>query len=110
MMIVAIIMRPWIVQMLQCGVQPRILADDLLILSADGKESGSVEGATLNRTPAHSCEVGGSVEGATLDRTGEASHIQKLQEVFDKTHKHLQDMGARIAPVSTASPQFSPSR
>ena len=41
MMIVAIVMRPWVVQMLQEGVQPRIIVDDLLILAVDGKEDCS---------------------------------------------------------------------
>ena len=62
MMIVAIILRAWIMQMKSLGVQPRLLADDHQILSIGTR------------------------------------HLEHVEQAFDKTHEHLEDMGARIAP------------
>ena len=58
----AMMMRPWLAQMKQAAVVPRILADDLQI-SARGP-----------------------------------NHLEHFEYAFDATHKHLYDMGARIAP------------
>ena len=62
MMVIAMMMRPWLVQMKQAAVAPRILADDLQILA---------------RGP---------------------NRLSHFEFAFDATHKHLYDMGARIAP------------
>ena len=62
MMVVALLLRPWIEQMKSYAVRPRLLADDLQILS-----------------------------------TG-PNHLANFEFAFDKTHKHLSDMGAKIAP------------
>ena len=62
MMVTTMMMRPWLVQMRQAAVVPRILADDLQILA---------------RGP---------------------NHLSHFEYAFDATHKHLYDMGARIAP------------
>ena len=64
MMVTAMIMRPWTVQMREAAVKPRILADDLQILAmAMGPR-----------------------------------HLEHFEFGFDATHKHLHDMGARMAP------------
>ena len=62
MMVVAILLRPWILQMRQLAVQPRILADDLQIISTGTR------------------------------------HLEHFQYAFTKTHEHIADMGAKIAP------------
>ena len=62
MMIVAILLRAWIMQMKSIGVQPRLLADDLQILSKGTR------------------------------------HLEHFTDAFDKTHEHMEAMGARIAP------------
>ena len=62
MMVVALILRPWIMQMREAAVVPRILADDLQIIA-----------------------------------TG-PNHLENFEHAFDKTHEHLHDMGARLAP------------
>ena len=62
MAVVALLMRAWIMEMKHYAVQPRLLADDLQILS-----------------------------------TGER-HLNKFQHAYDKTHLHLQQMGAEVAP------------
>ena len=65
MMVVALLLRPWIEQMKSYAVQPRLLADDLQILS-----------------------------------TG-PNHLANFEFAFDKTHKHLEDMGAKLAPTES---------
>ena len=62
MMVTALQMRPWIMQMKSMAVKPRILADDLQIFATGPR------------------------------------HLEWFTHAFDKTHLHLQDMGARIAP------------
>ena len=62
MAVVALLMRAWIVQMRQLAVSPRLLADDLQLVS-----------------------------------TG-ARHLDHFQYAYSKTHLHLEEMGARIAP------------
>ena len=62
MMVTAMIMRPWLKQMEEAAVKPRILTDDLQILA---------------RGP---------------------NHLEHFEYAFDATHKHLYDMGAKIAP------------
>lgn len=63
MMVVAIVMRAWIMQMKVMAVKPRLLADDLQLLS-----------------------------------TG-ARHLEHFEYAFNKTREHLDDMGAKIAPL-----------
>ena len=62
MMVVALLLRPWIIQMRQLSMKPRILADDLQLISIGTR------------------------------------HLDHFQYDFSKTHEHLEDMGARIAP------------
>ena len=62
MMVVAIIMRAWIMQMRSLAVKPRLLADDLQLISTGPR------------------------------------HLHNFEYAFNKTHAHLEDMGARIAP------------
>ena len=62
MMVIALLLRPWIRPMKQRAVKPRILADDLQIISTGTR------------------------------------HIEHFIHAFDKTHEHMEDMGARIAP------------
>ena len=62
MMVTAMMMRPWLVQMKQAAVVPRILADDLQILARG------------------------------------ANRLNRFENASDATHKHLYDMGARVAP------------
>ena len=67
MMVAAMITRPWLVQMKEAAVKPRILADDLQLLA---------------RGP---------------------NHLEQFQYAFDATHKHLHDMGAKIAPKKSVT-------
>ena len=61
MMVVALLTRAWIMQMRRAAVEPRVLADDLLMATGD--------------------------------------HSLKLFEyAYNATHKHLEDMGAKVAP------------
>ena len=61
MMIVALILRAWIVQMKTMAVTPRVLADDLQLISTGTR------------------------------------HLENFEFAFTKTHKHLADMGAKLA-------------
>ena len=74
MMIVAIILRPWILQMRQLSMTPRILADDLQIISTGTR------------------------------------HLEHFQYAFTKTHEHLEDMGAKVAPSKCVVFSTSPGR
>ena len=67
MMIVALLMRPWMMQMKAVAVIPRILADDLQIFTAGER------------------------------------HIENLTYPFDLTDKHMEAMGARIAPTKSVT-------
>ena len=67
MMNVALLMRPWMMQMKACAATPRILADDLQILTTGPR------------------------------------HHENLTYAFDLTHKHMEDMGARIAPTKSVT-------
>ena len=58
MMVVAIIMRAWIMQMRSLAVKPRLLADDLQLISTGSR------------------------------------HLHHFEYAFNKTHAHLEDMGA----------------
>ena len=62
MMVVSLLLRPWILQMRMCAVYPRVLADDLQLISTGNK------------------------------------HLEHFEFAFNKTHEHLFDMGARLAP------------
>ena len=62
MMVVALLLRAWIIQMNRVGVEPRVLADDLLLM-------------------------------ATGDRS-----LPLFEYAYNLTHKHLDDMGAKVAP------------
>ena len=62
MMIVALLLRGWILEMREMGLLPRVLADDLQIVA-----------------------------------TGE-DHLAACEKGFDATHKHFEEMGARLAP------------
>ena len=62
MMVTALQMRPWIMQMRTMAVKPRILTDDLQMFATGPR------------------------------------HLEWFAHAFDKTHLHLMDMGARIAP------------
>ena len=62
MMVVALLLRPWLLQMRSLGMQPRILADDLQVISTGSR------------------------------------HLERFEHAYSKTHEHLEDMGARIAP------------
>ena len=70
MTVIALMMRAWIVQMKELAVNPRLLADDLQLVS-----------------------------------TG-ARHLENFQYACSKSHLHLEEMGARIAPdkCNTFSP------
>ena len=72
MMVVALVLRPWVLEMRSYAVKPRKLADDLQILA-----------------------------------TG-PNHLRLFQLAFDKTHEHLEAMGARIAPTKPIV--FSPNK
>ena len=65
MMLVALLMRPWMLQMTAVAVVPRILADDLQIFSSGTRR------------------------------------LENLAYAFDLTHKHMEDMGAMIAPTKS---------
>ena len=67
MMIVALLMRPWMLQMKAAAATPRILADDLQIFTTGPR------------------------------------HLENLTYAFDLTHKHMEDMGARIAPTKSVT-------
>ena len=54
-------------QMRGCAVKPRILADDLQILSQGG------------------------------------THLKHFEYAFNKTHKHIEDMGGRLAPTKSVT-------
>ena len=62
MMVVALLLRAWIIQMQRAAVEPRVLADDLLIMA-----------------------------------TGDNS-LELFEYAYNATHKHLEDMGAKVAP------------
>ena len=62
MMVTAILLRPWIAQMKEMRVHPRILADDLQAM-AIGED-----------------------------------HLGDYVDAMDATHRHLQDLGARVSP------------
>ena len=81
MMLVALIMRPWLVRMHRLDLEPRVLADDLLILSTD-LDRVAFSGEPLVGSP-----------GEHLN-----SHLEKMEAAFDATHRHLQALGAKISP------------
>ena len=54
--------RAWIIQMQRAAVEPRVLADDLLLMA-----------------------------------TG-ANSLKLFEYAYNATHKHLEDMGAKVAP------------
>ena len=58
MMVVALVLRPWVLEMRSYAVHPRILANDLQLLS------------------------------------GRSNHLKQIKYAFDKTHKHVEAMGA----------------
>ena len=62
MMITSLLLRAWDIQIKEMDIKPRILADDLQLMS-----------------------------------TGE-DHLAKFVGGFDATHKHLMDLGAKLAP------------
>ena len=62
MMVTAILTRAWIMQMKSYAVYPRVLADDLQVISVGER------------------------------------HLEHFEYAFTKTHKHLADMGAKMAP------------
>ena len=62
MMVLALLLRPWILQMRSVAAQPRTLADDLLIMA-----------------------------------TG-TGHLEQFEYNSNLTHKHLYDLGAKVAP------------
>ena len=62
MMVVALLTRAWVMQMRRAAVEPRVLADDLLIMA-----------------------------------TGDHS-LKLFQYAYNATRKHLEDMGAKVAP------------
>ena len=64
MMVVALLLRAWIVAMKSMGLRPRVLADDLQLI-AIGKD-----------------------------------HLKDFKEGFDATHRHIEMMGALLAPIS----------
>ena len=62
MMVTSLLLRAWVMQMKAYAVKPRVLADDLQILSQG-----------LN-------------------------HLKNFEYAFSKTHKHIEDLGGRLAP------------
>ena len=62
MMVTSLLLRTWVMQMRGCAVKPKILADDLQILSQG------------------------------------FNHLDHFEYAFNKTHKHIEDMGGRLAP------------
>ena len=67
MMITALLLRPWISQMTELGVHPRVMADDLQVVARG------------------------------------ADHLRDYTDAMDKTHLHLQDMGAKVSPQKCLS-------
>ena len=67
MAVTALLLRPWIMEMRERSVVPRILADDLQVIAV-GK-----------------------------------NHLEDYTEAMDATHKHLQDMGAKVSPPKCVS-------
>ena len=62
-MVVALVLRAWVVEMRSLAVKPRLLGGDLQLLA-----------------------------------TG-PNHLRNFTHAFDCTHKHLEAMGARLAPM-----------
>ena len=62
MAVIALLMRAWVGEMKQLAVNPRLLADDLQILSTGSR------------------------------------HAKHFELAYNRTHLHLEEMGARIAP------------
>ena len=67
MMVTALLLRPWIAQMREMGIRPRVLADDLQLVAVGD------------------------------------NHLQDYTQAMDVTHRHLQEMGARVAPKKCIS-------
>ena len=84
MMVVAILLRAWVVQMKEMKVIPRLLADDLLAM-AKQIEAGDIFtgtwGASGNTNPGSTAFVG------TQSSSGD--HLVKAVDAFDCTHAHL---------------------
>ena len=62
MAVIALLMRAWIVEMKQLAVSPRLLADDLQLISTGSR------------------------------------HANNFELAYNRTHLHLEEMGAKIAP------------
>ena len=62
MVVIALLMRAWIVEMKQYAAQPRLLADDVQVISTGGR------------------------------------HLSNFEYAYNKTHLHLEEMGAIISP------------
>ena len=89
MLVVALVMRAWVVQMTTLGVEPRILADDLLIVAAE--DTGDLNLYNGERPPCpEQSEMGES-------KCDSSKHLRRLLDAYDTTHKHPQDIGAEIS-------------
>ena len=79
MMVVALILRPWIMQMREAAVVPRILADDLQIIATAPKHLEHFEYA-FDLTHEHLDDMGAKLEPATsVTFTSEAADRKWLR-------------------------------
>ena len=110
MMVVALILRPWIMQMREAAVMPRILADDLQIFASGPRRLENLEHA-FNLTHEHLEDMGAKIAPAKpvtftpepVDRRWLRTHKWRRLGTTKPVILHVRDLGAHL---NTAAAQM----